>query len=173
MPNVESRIGLGFDSHPLAAGRPLILAGIRVPFDQGPSGHSDADVLAHAVMDALLGATGRGNIGERFPDSDPALEGADSCELLAEAWRELRAAGWEVVNLDCVVIAERPRLGPYVPNMRRRLAEILAVDVERVNVKPKTAGGLGDLGRGEGIAAVAQVLLNRDSACDARGPAGV
>ncbi|RJQ12042.1 MAG: 2-C-methyl-D-erythritol 2,4-cyclodiphosphate synthase [Bacillota bacterium] len=157
--DVAYRVGLGFDSHRYIAGRPLVLGGVKIPFLLGLDGHSDADALIHAVMDAVLGAAGRGNIGERFPDDDPAYEGADSASLLRAVWDELAADGYRVINLDCVVVAEKPRLNDHVAAMRRRLGEILGVSPARVNVKPKTAEGLGSYGRGEGLAATAVVLL--------------
>lgn len=161
MAGESMKVGFGFDSHRFAPGRALVLGGVNIPFELGLEGHSDADALAHAVIDALLGATGRGNIGERFPDTDPAYRDADSCDLLARVWRELAAEGYTVGNLDAVVVAERPRIGPHVPAMRRRLAEILGIGVDRVNVKPKTAEGLAFAGQGEGVAAMVTVLLNR------------
>jgi 2-C-methyl-D-erythritol 2,4-cyclodiphosphate synthase len=160
------RIGLGYDSHRLDPGRPLVVGGVRVPWEKGLAGHSDADVLVHAVIDALLGASGRGNIGERFPDTDPAHCGADSLELLAGVWRELSGAGYEIGNLDCVIQAEEPRLAPYLPEMRRRLSETLGAPLSSVNVKPKTAEGMGAVGRGEGMAALAVVLLHNPTSAD-------
>jgi 2-C-methyl-D-erythritol 2,4-cyclodiphosphate synthase len=156
---MSERVGLGFDSHRFESGRPLVLGGTRLPFEMGLGGHSDGDILIHAVVDALLGATGRGNIGEWFPDTDAAHKGADSAILLGRVWRDLAAAGWRVVNLDCVVIAEQPRLGPHLGAMRERLAGLLECGPEVVSVKPKTAEGLGFVGQGEGMAALVVVLL--------------
>jgi len=180
---VTTRIGLGFDSHRFVKGRPLVLGGVKIPFEFGLDGHSDADALVHAIIDALLGATGRGNIGERFPDTDPAYAGADSCALLGEVWRELTADGWQVVNLDCVVIAESPRLGPHLAAMRSRLAELLGVTSAEVSVKPKTAEGLGFVGPGRpdrrpdprgpeaGLATMAAVLMTTAAPAFPRSPA--
>lgn len=157
---VTTRIGLGFDSHRFVRGRPLVLGGVKIPFEFGLDGHSDADALVHAIIDALLGATGRGNIGERFPDTDPAYAGADSCTLLGEVWRELAADGWRVVNVDTVVVTSRPRLAPYVGPMRCRLGSTLGVAAERICVKPKTREGLPrEIGLG-GVAAEAVILLD-------------
>ncbi len=155
------RIGLGFDSHRFAPGRPLVLGGVRIPFELGLEGHSDADALAHAVIDALLGAAGRGNIGQRFPDTDPALRGVDSTGLLAEVWAELSRDGFRLVNLDVVLIAEKPRLGAYLGAMSEGLAGVLGAAPGDVSVKPKTAEGLGFIGEGLGLAAMAVVLLER------------
>jgi 2-C-methyl-D-erythritol 2,4-cyclodiphosphate synthase len=150
---------LGFDSHGFATERPLVLGGVRVPCDLGLRGHSDADVLVHAVIDALLGAAGKGNIGERFPDHDPAYANADSCTLLEEVWRDLSAVGFEVVNVDAVLVADKPRLGPYLLSMSERLGGILGVPTDRVAVKPKTREGLPPETGPGGIAALAVVLL--------------
>jgi 2-C-methyl-D-erythritol 2,4-cyclodiphosphate synthase len=155
------RVGVGYDLHRLAAGRPLMLGGVRLPFDRGLVSHSDGDVLLHAVIDALLGAAGLPDIGELFPDTDPALAGADSGELTAQVARRVREAGWVVVNLDAVVVAEAPRLSPHKPAIRRRIAELLGIDAARVNVKGKTAEGVGDIGAGGAIAAHAVALLRR------------
>lgn len=156
------RVGLGFDSHLFVAGRPLVLGGVRIPFELGLAGHSDADALTHAVIDALLGATGRGNIGERFPDSDPAYRDADSLSLLGEVWAELAKDGYRVVNVDCVLITEKPRLSPHLGLMSQRLAAAVGADAGRVSVKPKTTEGLGLVGRpGEGLAAMVVVLIDR------------
>ncbi|MCF0254170.1 MAG: 2-C-methyl-D-erythritol 2,4-cyclodiphosphate synthase [Duodenibacillus sp.] len=156
---MDIRVGIGYDSHRLAAGRKFILGGVEIPHELGLDGHSDADVLLHAVIDALLGASGKGNIGLMFPDSDPAYKGADSRGLLAEAWRRVRAEGWEISNLDCVVVAERPRINPHLPAIRASLSRLLGVAAERVSVKPKTNEKLGFEGRREGVSAQAAVLL--------------
>lgn len=153
------RVGIGFDSHRLASGRPLVLGGVRIPHDRGLVGHSDGDVVIHAVIDALLGAAGRGNIGEWFPDTDEAFAGADSADLLAKVWGDLAQRGCRLVNLDCVVLAQRLRLAPHLPAIRKRLAGLLGCPRGRVSVKPKTADALGLLERGEGMAAFAVVLV--------------
>ena len=153
------RIGHGYDVHRLVEGRRLILGGVDVPFEKGLLGHSDADVLTHAVMDALLGAAALGDIGKWFPDSDPAYAGADSVELLRRVCALLREAGFRVGNVDCTVIAQAPRLAPYIPTMRQKLAQAMEVDVSRVSVKATTEERLGFTGSGEGIAAHAVCLL--------------
>lgn len=153
------RIGTGTDVHELAEGRDLVLGGIRIPYDKGLKGHSDADVLIHAVCDALLGAAGLGDIGELFPDSDPAYKGIDSTLLLGECMDRLREKGYGVVNLDCTVFAQAPKLGPYKRQMAARMAEVLGIGPDRVNVKATTTEHLGFVGRKEGIAAQSTVLL--------------
>ena len=155
------RVGQGWDVHRLVEGRRLVLGGVEVPWRQGLAGHSDADVVVHAVIDALLGGAGLGDIGELFPDTDAAYAEADSGVLLRDVVGRVSAAGYAVVNADVTVIAERPRLVPYKPMMRRRLAEMLKVEMEAVNVKAKTAEGLGALGAGEGIACQAVVGLRK------------
>lgn len=156
-----TRIGQGYDVHRLVEGRPLILGGVEIAFDKGLDGHSDADVLAHAIMDALLGAAAMGDIGKLFPDSDPKYRGADSLELLREVCKKLREAGFEIGNIDSTVIAQAPRLSPHIPEMRRRIAEAASVDTGRVSVKATTEEGLGFTGRGEGIAASAIALITQ------------
>ena len=153
------RVGQGFDVHALVPGRRLVLAGVELAHAQGLLGHSDADVLAHAVIDGLLGAAGLGDIGALFPDSDERYRGADSMQLLAQALAQVHAQGWRVGNVDCTIIAQQPRIAPYVAAMRARLAEALQIDVAEVSVKGKTTEWLGFTGRGEGIAALAVVLL--------------
>ena len=153
------RVGQGFDVHALVPGRRLVLAGVELAHAQGLLGHSDADVLAHAVIDGLLGAAGLGDIGALFPDSDDRYRGADSMQLLAQALAQVHAQGWRVGNVDCTIIAQQPRIAPYVAAMRARLAEALQIDVAEVSVKGKTTEWLGFTGRGEGIAALAVVLL--------------
>ena len=153
------RIGEGWDIHALVEGRPLILGGVHVPFTKGLLGHSDADALLHAVTDAILGAAGLGDIGRHFPDTDPAFRGADSSRLLAEAILRVRAAGWELVNVDATIVAQVPRLAPHIPAMCARLAEVLQVSVSVVNVKAKTAERMGPVGAGEAIEARAVCLL--------------
>ncbi|MFP4037827.1 MAG: 2-C-methyl-D-erythritol 2,4-cyclodiphosphate synthase [Desulfobacteraceae bacterium] len=153
------RIGFGNDVHRLVRGRPLVLGGVEVPSDVGLEGHSDADVLVHAVIDAVLGALGKGDIGGRFPDSDPSYRGADSIGLLETVAREMRSEGYGVNNLDATVVAQRPKLSPYIPAMRDRLARALMEARERVNVKATTTEGLGYCGRGEAMEAFAVVSL--------------
>ena len=155
------RIGHGYDVHRLSAGRKLILGGVEVPFEKGLEGHSDADVLTHAVMDALLGALALGDIGKLFPDSDDAYLGADSIELLKKVRDVLRAHGWKLSNLDATVIAQRPKLAPYIDTMRGRIAAALETDVQNVSVKATTEEHLGFTGSGEGIAAHAVCLIER------------
>ena len=153
------RIGQGFDVHALTEGRPLILGGVEIPFDRGLAGHSDADVLIHAICDALLGAAGLGDIGRHFPDNDPQYKGIDSRELLRNVVEQLVQRRLEVGNLDCTIVAQAPKLAPYVDLMRDHLAHDLGVPHERINVKATTTEKLGFTGRGEGIAAFAVVLL--------------
>ncbi len=153
------RTGFGYDVHRFAANRPLMLGGIDVPHDRGLDGHSDADVLLHAVTDALLGAAALGDIGTHFPDSDERFRGADSAELLAASLRLLADAGFEVVNVDATVVAEAPRLAPHIPRMRERMAELLRTDVDRVSVKATTSEGMGFVGDGRGMAAYAVCLI--------------
>lgn len=153
------RVGQGFDVHALVEGRDLIIGGVKIPHTHGLLGHSDADVLLHAVTDAVLGAAGLGDIGRHFPDTDPRYAGADSRVLLRDAMEKVRQAGWTVVNLDATVHAQAPKIGPHAAAMVDNLAADLAVDSSRVNVKAKTNEGLGYLGRKEGIAANVVVLL--------------
>ena len=155
------RVGHGYDVHRLVAGRALILGGVTVPFDRGLLGHSDADVLTHAVMDALLGAAALGDIGKLFPDSDAAYAGADSIALLERVTALLREHGWQVGNVDATVVAQAPRLAPYISEMRRRLAEAMGLDVDCVSVKATTEERLGFTGSGEGMAAHAVALIER------------
>ncbi|MGA2549812.1 MAG: 2-C-methyl-D-erythritol 2,4-cyclodiphosphate synthase [Burkholderiaceae bacterium] len=162
MKDADFRIGQGFDVHALVPDRPLIIGGVHIPYLLGLLGHSDADVLLHAVTDALLGAAGLGDIGRHFPDTDPAFRGADSGRLLAEAGRKVAAAGFGIGNIDATIIAQAPRMAPYIPDMIQNIARCLSIDAAQVNVKAKTAEKLGFLGRGEGIAAEAVALLMRD-----------
>ena len=155
------RVGHGYDVPRLVEGRALILGGVTVPFDRGLLGHSDADVLTHAVMDALLGAAALGDIGKLFPDSDAAYAGADSIALLERVTALLREHGWQVGNVDATVVAQAPRLAPYIPEMRRRLAEAMGLDVDCVSVKATTEERLGFTGSGEGMAAHAVALIER------------
>jgi len=157
----EYRVGTGFDAHALVEGVPLVLGGVAIDHPRGLSGHSDGDVLAHALTDAILGAAGLEDIGALFPSGDPAHAGADSVELLREAWRQVQDAGWELVNADVVLIGEEPRLAPHRDAMRGRLAGALRVEPERVAVRATTTDGLGFTGRGEGLAAQAVALLRR------------
>ena len=155
------RVGEGWDIHQLVAGRKLILGGVEVPHSTGLLGHSDADVLLHAITDAILGAAGLGDIGRHFPDTDAQFRGADSTVLLAEAARRVRAAGWEIANIDSTVIAQAPKLAPHIPAMRARIAATLGLAAEQVNVKAKTAEKLGPVGEGRAMEARAVVLLQR------------
>jgi 2-C-methyl-D-erythritol 2,4-cyclodiphosphate synthase len=154
------RIGQGFDVHALVPGRRLVIGGVDIPFDKGLAGHSDADVLVHAITDAVLGAAGLGDIGRHFPDSDPAYRDADSRALLREAITRVRAAGYAVVNIDATIIAQAPRMAPHIPAMVANIAADLGVRPDHVNVKAKTTERLGFAGRGEGIAAEAVALLD-------------
>jgi 2-C-methyl-D-erythritol 2,4-cyclodiphosphate synthase len=155
----QLRIGEGWDTHALVPGRKLVIGGVDIPFDRGLLGHSDADVLAHAIIDALYGAAGLGDIGRHFPDSDDRFKGANSILLLAETARRVREAGWEIGNVDSTVVAQSPRLAPHIDAMRERLAQALQVNVAQVNVKAKTAEKLGPVGQGLSIEARAVVLL--------------
>lgn len=152
------RVGQGHDTHRLEPGRPLVIGGVSIPHGAGPVAHSDGDVLLHAITDALLGATGRGDIGEWFPDNDPQFAGADSAGLLANVWADVRQT-WRIINLDCTVHAQRPRLSPYKRAMSKRIADILHLEAEQVNVKAKTGERVGPVGREEAIVAEAVVLL--------------
>ena len=154
------RTGLGIDTHAFAAGRPLILGGVTIPHDAGLAGHSDADVLTHAVIDALLGAAGLGDIGQHFPDTDPAYAGADSIALLRAVVAKLAERGFAVGNVDATVVLERPKLAPHRDAMRDRLAEAMGVAPDRVNVKATTGEGMGFVGRGEGAAAMAVATIS-------------
>ena len=154
------RIGQGFDVHAFASGRKLILGGINIPYELGLAGHSDADVLAHALCDALLGAAGLGDIGQHYPDNDARFSGVDSMKLLADVVAKLKAQGWNIGNADMTVIAEAPRLAPFIPEMRQRIAEVLGIAIEQVNVKATTTEQLGFTGRREGIAAQAIALIH-------------
>jgi 2-C-methyl-D-erythritol 2,4-cyclodiphosphate synthase len=157
----ELRVGIGVDAHAFAEGVPLVLGGVEIESARGLAGHSDGDVIAHALIDALLGAAGLGDIGSLFPSGDPAWEGASSLDLLRRAADDVRAAGWEVVNADCVLVGEEPRIAPMRDEMRRRLAEAIGVDAERVNVRATTTDRLGFTGRAEGLAAQAVALVRQ------------
>lgn len=155
------RVGQGFDVHAFAENRKLILGGVEIPYHLGLAGHSDADVLIHAICDALLGAASLGDIGHHFPDTDPALKGVDSAILLSKVRDVLNEKGYAIGNIDATVIAQKPKLAPYIEQMRSRLAEILNIDVEDINVKATTTEKLGFTGRGEGIAAQSAVLIQK------------
>ena len=155
------RIGEGWDTHALVAGRPLILGGVTIPHTHGLLGHSDADALAHAITDALFGAVAMGDIGRHFPDTDEQFRGADSVALLAEAARRVRAAGWQIGNIDSTIIAQAPKMAPHILAMRLRLAQALALELDQINVKAKTAEKMGPVGRGESIETRAVCLVYR------------
>jgi 2-C-methyl-D-erythritol 2,4-cyclodiphosphate synthase len=155
------RTGLGIDTHAFAAGRPLILGGVDIPHEEGLAGYSDADVLTHAVIDALLGAAGLGDIGQHFPDTDPRFEDADSLELLRTVVVYLAERGWAIGNVDATVVLERPKLAPYRDAIRASLAAALGLPEDAVNVKATTGEGMGFVGRGEGAAALAVATLDR------------
>ncbi|HEY7540611.1 MAG TPA: 2-C-methyl-D-erythritol 2,4-cyclodiphosphate synthase [Methylomirabilota bacterium] len=154
-----TRVGFGFDVHPLAPGRPLVLGGVTVDFDRGLAGHSDADVLSHAVAEALLGALALGDLGRHFPDTDPRYRGISSLRLLRNVVDLVAARGGRLVNVDATVLAQAPRLSPLLPEMAKRLAETLGLEVDRVSVKAKSPEGLGLVGRQEGMAAMAVVSV--------------
>ena len=158
---MELRIGEGWDTHALVPGRRLLIGGVEVPYERGLLGHSDADVLLHAITDAVIGAAGLGDIGKHFPDTDERFRGADSVVLLKEAMRRVREAGWSLVNVDSTVVAQAPKLAPHVAAMRSRVAEALGIAPDLVNVKAKTAEKLGAVGMGQSIEARAVVLLSR------------
>ena len=161
--NMSIRIGNGYDIHRLVAGRPLIIGGINIAHDKGLLGHSDADVLTHAVADALLGALSLGDIGTYFPPSDPQWAGADSLILLAQVYQMVRDRGWAIANVDSVIVAERPKLKPHIADIRKSLAEVLALAPDQVGVKATTNEKLGPTGREEGIAAYAVVLISQSA----------
>ena len=153
------RIGQGFDVHQFAEGRPLILGGIEIPHSKGLLGHSDADVLLHTIADACLGAISAGDIGKHFPDDDPKYKGADSAVLLGHVWRLVKNNGYQLGNLDCTIIAQKPKMSPYIEEMKKRIADLLEASASQINVKATTTEKLGFTGREEGIAAQAVVLL--------------
>jgi 2-C-methyl-D-erythritol 2,4-cyclodiphosphate synthase len=157
----ERRVGIGYDTHRFSAVRTLVLGGVEVPGSPGLEGYSDSDVLAHAVIDAVLGAAGLGDIGRLYPDDDPRYENADSIELLRDAVEQVAAQRWTVANVDATIVCERPRLAPLSEQMERRLAAALGVEPDRVNVKATTNEGMGFVGRGEGIATIAIAQLER------------
>lgn len=158
---METRVGSGHDSHRLVENRPLILGGVRIDHARGLAGHSDADVVLHALTDALLGAAGLGDIGDAYPDSDPAYKDADSAFFLNDTLTRLARDGWRIVNADVTVFAQEPKLGPLKSRIRQRLAELLQIPFERVNLKAKTGEGVGHIGRAEAIACHAVVLVER------------
>lgn len=155
------RIGQGFDVHQLTENRPLIIGGITIPYEMGLLGHSDADVLLHTVADACLGAIGEGDIGRHFPDTDPQFKDADSAKLMEHVWGIVKEKGYRLVNIDCTIIAQKPKMAPYIPQMRKRIADLLEATVDQVNVKATTTEKLGFTGRGEGIASQVAVLLQK------------
>ena len=154
------RVGMGYDVHKLVTGRKLIIGGVDIPYEYGLDGHSDADVLLHAISDAILGAAALGDIGLHFPDTDEKFKGADSRQLLAETARKVRDKGFDIENIDSCVIAQKPKMRPYIDEMRANIAACLGIDTERVNVKATTEEGLGFTGQGQGISAQAIFLLN-------------
>lgn len=158
------RIGQGYDVHAFAEGRPLIIGGVTIPHDKGLIGHSDADVLLHAITDAALGAIGEGDIGRHFPDTDAAFKDADSAKLLEEIWKIVEERGYEIGNIDCTIIAQRPKMAPHIEDIRGRVAQLLKADVSQVNVKATTTEKLGFTGREEGIASLASILLVKKGA---------
>jgi len=156
------RIGLGHDSHRLGPGTSLVLGGVAIPHDRQALGHSDADVLLHAITDALLGAAALGDIGELFPDTDPANRGRDSAEMLQGALERVVAAGWRIVNLDCVIFAQRPKILPHRTAIRARIAAVLSIDVDQIWLKAKTGEGVGPIGEEQAIAAECVVLIEKN-----------
>ncbi|MBT2758973.1 2-C-methyl-D-erythritol 2,4-cyclodiphosphate synthase [Mesobacillus foraminis] len=155
------RIGQGFDVHQLTDGRPLIIGGVTIPYEKGLLGHSDADVLLHTIADACLGAVGEGDIGRHFPDTDPDFKDADSAKLLEEVWGIVKEKGYRLGNVDCTIIAQKPKMAPYIEPITKRVAELLEGNADQVNVKATTTEKLGFTGRGEGIAAQAVILLEK------------
>ncbi|WP_035178540.1 2-C-methyl-D-erythritol 2,4-cyclodiphosphate synthase [Alkalihalobacterium bogoriense] len=153
------RIGQGFDVHQLVEGRPLIIGGIEIEYEKGLLGHSDADVLLHTIADAALGAIGEGDIGKHFPDTDPEFKDADSAKLLVHVWKIVKEKGYRLGNVDCTIIAQKPKMAPHIPVMQKRIADLLEADISQVNVKATTTEKLGFTGREEGIAAQAVILL--------------
>lgn len=164
------RVGQGFDVHALVAGRRLVIGGVAIPYERGLAGHSDADVLLHAVCDALLGAAGLGDIGSHFPDSDPRYKGVDSRKLLREVMGLLAAHRWQIGNIDATIVAQAPKMAPYIAAMRENIAADLGIAVDAINIKAKTTESLGFIGRGEGIAveAVALITLRKPDARESR-----
>jgi len=161
IPFQSFRIGEGWDTHALVSGRALILGGVHIPHTHGLLGHSDADALSHAITDSLFGAMAMGDIGKHFPDTDEQFRGADSVALLAETARRVRAAGWKIGNIDSTIVAQAPKMAPHILGMRLRLAQALGLELEQINIKAKTAEGMGPVGRGESIETRAVCLLHR------------
>jgi len=159
---MQHHVGIGYDAHRFEAGRDLILGGVKVPFEKGLLGHSDADALCHALSDAILGAASLGDIGKHFPDTDPKWKGADSVALLKECKKLAEAKGWDLVNVDAVVVCQRPKLAPFIDEMAKNLGRALSLDRESVSVKAKTTEGMGFEGSGEGLSAHAVVMLKRN-----------
>ena len=159
--NSDYRTGIGFDVHAFAEGRKLIIGGVEIPFDKGLQGHSDADVLLHAISDALLGALVLGDIGKHFPDTDPKFKDADSTILLKEVYKLILDKGYVLGNIDSIVAMEKPKLAPYISKMQNKIAEILGTETENISIKATTTEKLGFVGRGEGVSAFATVLLNK------------
>lgn len=155
------RIGQGFDVHQLVSGRPLIIGGIEIPYEKGLLGHSDADVLLHTIADACLGAIGEGDIGKHFPDTDEAFKDADSAKLLQHVWQIVKGKGYKLVNADCTIMAQQPKMAPHIQAMQARIAKLLETEQDNINVKATTTEKLGFTGRGEGIASQAVVLLQK------------
>lgn len=155
------RVGMGYDLHPMGEGRPLVLGGVTIPFPKGLEGYSDADVLTHSLCDALLGAVGKGDIGHHFPESSPQYKGISSLILLERVMEIIVEGGYSVVNIDAVIIAEHPRLAPYIEQMKTKLSRVMKIDPGRISVKATTNEGLGSLGRGEAIAAHTVVLVSK------------
>lgn len=153
------RIGFGYDVHPLVEGRKLILGGVEIPFEKGPQGHSDADLLLHAICDAILGALGEGDIGKHFPDTDPQFRGISSIQLLRTVAGKMAERNFVIENLDSTVVAERPRIGPFISRMREQIAGALKISPQQINIKATTSEGLGFIGEGKGMAAYAVALL--------------
>ena len=156
------RIGQGFDVHKFEEGRPLIIGGVTIPHDKGLAGHSDADVLLHTITDAALGAIGEGDIGRHFPDTDHAYKDADSAVLMEKVWEMVKERGYTLGNIDCTIIAEKPKMSPYIGAIQKRVAELLEADIAQVNIKATTTERLGFTGRKEGIAAMAVILLQKN-----------
>lgn len=154
------RVGMGYDVHKLVEGRPLIIGGVEIPYESGLLGHSDADVLLHAVTDSILGAAALGDIGKHFPDTDPAYKGADSLVLLKEAVRIVSEAGFRIVNIDATIIAQRPKMRPYIDDMRANIARVAGIDISCINVKATTEEGLGFTGKGEGISSQSICMID-------------
>jgi 2-C-methyl-D-erythritol 2,4-cyclodiphosphate synthase len=155
------RVGIGYDAHPLVKGRPLVLGGVEIPFDLGLEGWSDADVVVHSIIDALLGAAALGDIGRHFPSGDPSYQGISSVILLDRTGRMLEEHGWRIVNVDATIVAERPLVGPFIDQMRQNMGRALLIDPGQVGLKATTSDGLGFIGRGQGIAAHSVALLER------------